>query len=202
MHDDPWGWGRAIESSRQGSRTSSRTFIRAVRTPSQGRSADHMINFLSHVRLTGPLPVRNPDNPRDLALSLALYLCFVLMASAFDNGLRRSVASVPLKYSIAAASEHSGVYVASNILRDEPTDSTSRWSGASQIPHVKQWVTLRLDDLAILSLVPFIPFFSPVDDVLRADRIAEGITFGKVRYFLDLDRFPIFAGFKRRGMCA
>ena len=123
----------------------------------QGRSADHMINFSSHVRPTGPLPVRNPDNPRDLALSFALYLCFVLMASAFDNGLRRSVASVPLKYSIAAASEHSGVYVASNILRDEPADSTSRWSGASQIPHVKQWVTLRLDDLAILSLVPFHP---------------------------------------------
>ena len=116
-----------------------------------------MINFLSHMRPTGPLPVRNPDNPRDLALSLALYFCFVLMASAFDNGLRRSVASVPLKYSIAAASEHSGVYVASNILRDEPADSTSRWSGASQIPHVKQWVTLRLDDLAILSLVPFHP---------------------------------------------
>ena len=64
------------------------------------------------------------------------------------------MASVPLKYSIAAASEHSGVYVASNILRDEPADSTSRWSGASQIPHVKQWVTLRLDNLVVLSLVP------------------------------------------------
>lgn len=64
------------------------------------------------------------------------------------------MASVSLKYSIAAASEHSGVYVASNILRDEPADSTSRWSGASQIPHVKQWVTLRLDKLAVLSLVP------------------------------------------------
>lgn len=61
--------------------------------------------------------------------------------------------SVPLKYSIAAASEHSGVYVASNILRDEPADSTSRWSGASQIPHVKQWITLRLDKLAVLSSV-------------------------------------------------
>ena len=78
------------------------------------------------------------------------------MASAFDNGIRWSTTSVLLKYSIAAASEHSGVYVASNILRDEPADSTSRWSGASQIPHVKQWVTLRLDKLAILSLVLFL----------------------------------------------
>ena len=77
------------------------------------------------------------------------------MTSAFDNGLRRSVAPEPLKYSIAAASEHSGVYAASNILLDEPADSTSRWSGASQIPHVKQWITLRLDNLAVLSLVPF-----------------------------------------------
>lgn len=64
------------------------------------------------------------------------------------------MAPVPLKYSIAAASEHSGVYVASNILRDEPADSTSRWSGASQMPHVKQWVTLRLDNLAVLSSAP------------------------------------------------
>ena len=100
------------------------------------------------------------------------------MASAFDNDTRRSMASVPLKYSIAAASEHSGVYVASNILRDEPADSTSRWSGASQIPHVKQWVTLRLDKLAVLSLVLLL---SPTADTFRADRVAESITFGKVR---------------------
>ena len=100
------------------------------------------------------------------------------MASAFDNGIRRSMASVPLKYSIAAASEHSGAYVASNILRDEPADSTSRWSGASQIPHVKQWITLRLDKLAVLSLVLFL---SPTGDTFRADRVAESITFGKVR---------------------
>ena len=96
------------------------------------------------------------------SLSLILWSCCVLMASAFDNGIRRSAASVLLKYSIAAASEHSGVYVASNILRDEPADSTSRWSGASQIPHVKQWVTLRLDKLAILSLVLLLSMIRPV----------------------------------------
>jgi hypothetical protein len=101
------------------------------------------------------------------------------MASAFDDTLRRSVASVPLRYSIAAASEHSGLYVASNILRDEPTDSTSRWSGASQTPHVKQWVTLRLDDLVILSSVP--PLSFPLSLTIHADRLAESITFGKVR---------------------
>ena len=83
------------------------------------------------------------------------------MASAFDNTLRQSVASVPLKYSVAAASEHSGAYVASNILRDEPADSTSRWSGASQIPHVKQWVTLRLDNLVVLSSVHLVLISRP-----------------------------------------
>lgn len=60
-----------------------------------------------------------------------------------------------LKYTIAAASEHSGSYVAENITRDEPTEQTSRWSGAYQAPTVKQWITLKLDSLAIVSSVHF-----------------------------------------------
>jgi hypothetical protein len=58
-----------------------------------------------------------------------------------------------LKYTIAGASQHSGSYVAENIMKDEPTDQTSRWSGAEQAPTVKQWITLKLDSLAIVSSV-------------------------------------------------
>lgn len=127
-------------------------------TVSGGRDPDFEIPNLkvglsSHVQRPRTIsPFRNPHNRR--SPSLTIRLCCAPMAPVFDNGIHRSMTSVPLKYTIAAASEHSGVYVASNILRDEPTDSTSRWSGASQIPHVKQWVTLRLDNLAVLSLVP------------------------------------------------
>ena len=60
-----------------------------------------------------------------------------------------------LTYTIAGASEHSGTYVAENILKDEPAEQTSRWSGAYQAPTVKQWITLKLDCLAIVSSVPF-----------------------------------------------
>lgn len=104
------------------------------------------------MRLPRTSPAPKPAHPPTIIVS-HLFVALRLMVSVFDNGIRRSMASVPLKYSIAAASEHSGVYIASNILRDEPADSTSRWSGASQIPHVKQWVTLRLDKLAVLSSV-------------------------------------------------
>lgn len=129
-------------------------------------------------RATIALPLRNPHTSRR-SPPLHSVVC-LLMASVFDHTLRRPVASVPLKYSIAAASEHSGAYVASNILRDEPADSTSRWSGASQIPHVKQWVTLRLDNLVVLSSVSTYLLFI----VSIADRCIESITFGKVRDLL------------------
>lgn len=94
-----------------------------------------------------------------------------------------------LKYTIAAASEHSGSYVADNITRDEPTDQTSRWSGAYQAPTVKQWITLKLDSLAIVSSV----YFSPLRSGLLLTTRVESITFGKVRshqyvWFLPLTR--------------
>jgi hypothetical protein len=160
--------------------------------------AIEMMEVSSHVRQPRTSPAPKPTHSRRSLLSLALLSYRIVMASALDNGLRRSVPSVPLKYSIAAASEHSGVYVAPNILRDEPADSTSRWSGASQIPHVKQWVTLRLDNLAVLSLVPFIPLPLPsLGESFRADRVTESITFGKVRDSFDRARFPKLATFRK-----
>ena len=59
--------------------------------------------------------------------------------------------TVPLVYRIAGCSEHSGKYVAENILEDKPLDQTSRWSSAYQSPDIKQWLLLRLQDVAVLS---------------------------------------------------
>lgn len=58
---------------------------------------------------------------------------------------------VPLVYRIAGCSEPSGKYVAENILEDNPLDQTSRWSSAYQSPDIKQWLLLRLQDVAVLS---------------------------------------------------
>ena len=59
--------------------------------------------------------------------------------------------STSLKYTIAGCSEHSGRYVAENIMVDNPQDQSSRWSGAHQTSVVPQWLLLRLESLAILS---------------------------------------------------
>jgi muskelin len=59
--------------------------------------------------------------------------------------------SIPLVYTIAGCSEHSGRYEASNILVDRPMEQASRWSGAHQMPNAKQWMLLRLEKLTILS---------------------------------------------------
>ena len=57
--------------------------------------------------------------------------------------------SIPLVYTIAGCSEHSGSYEASNILVDRPMDQASRWSGTHQMPN-KQWMLLRLEKLSVL----------------------------------------------------
>ena len=57
----------------------------------------------------------------------------------------------PIPYTISGCSEHSGHYVAENILVDRPQDQSSRWSGAQQPPSVKQWILLRLESLGIVS---------------------------------------------------
>lgn len=54
-------------------------------------------------------------------------------------------------YGIAGSSEHSGAYVAENILVDRPRDQTSRWSGAIAASNTKQWIRLRLNQICVLS---------------------------------------------------
>ncbi|KAF8134289.1 Muskelin N-terminus-domain-containing protein [Boletus edulis] len=80
----------------------------------------------------------------------------------------------PIPYSIAGCSEHSGHYVAENILVDRPQDQSSRWSGAQQPPSMKQWILLRLETLAI----------------------AKSITFGKFqrKHPCNMKEFKIYAG--------
>ncbi|KAH9944718.1 Muskelin N-terminus-domain-containing protein [Amylocystis lapponica] len=86
-----------------------------------------------------------------------------------------------LKFSIAGSSEHSGRYVAENILVDSPLDQASRWSGAYQSPNVRQWMLLRLDDPCVL----------------------KSITFGKVRVLphpCNMKEFKIFMGLTEDNM--
>lgn len=59
---------------------------------------------------------------------------------------------VALSYSIEGCSEHSGRYVAENIMVNNPQDQSSRWSGAYQTTNAKQWMLLRLDSPAVLSM--------------------------------------------------
>lgn len=59
--------------------------------------------------------------------------------------------TIPLIYTIAGCSEHSGRYNPENIMVDNPQDQNSRWSGAYQAFNSKQWVLLRLDQLCLLS---------------------------------------------------
>ncbi|EKM54709.1 uncharacterized protein PHACADRAFT_258727 [Phanerochaete carnosa HHB-10118-sp] len=59
--------------------------------------------------------------------------------------------TVQLTYTIASGTEHSGRYVADNILHDNPLDQSSRWSGAAQSSNVQQYLLLRLDSPAVLS---------------------------------------------------
>ncbi|KAK0210441.1 Muskelin N-terminus-domain-containing protein, partial [Desarmillaria ectypa] len=59
-----------------------------------------------------------------------------------------------LLYSIAQGSPHSGQYAPENILVDNPSDQSSRWSGASH-GATKQWILLRLHSLAVVKSITF-----------------------------------------------
>jgi hypothetical protein len=75
-------------------------------------------------------------------------------ASAVGDSIRPLMHVPPptkLTYTIEGCSEHSGHYVAQNILVDAPTDHFSRWSGIHQVPSVKQWILLKLESLSVLS---------------------------------------------------
>ncbi|KAI0335160.1 hypothetical protein GY45DRAFT_1317686 [Cubamyces sp. BRFM 1775] len=68
-------------------------------------------------------------------------------------------AIVTVGYEIAGSSEHSGEYVAENILVDRPKDHSSRWSAAHAAPQSKQWIRLRLKDLCVLKSITFGKFY-------------------------------------------
>ncbi|KAJ7187899.1 Muskelin N-terminus-domain-containing protein [Mycena filopes] len=65
-------------------------------------------------------------------------------------------AAVPLSYSIAASTPHSGPYRVENILVDNPTEQASRWSGGP-VPETgtPQWLLLQLDTLAVVQTITF-----------------------------------------------
>ncbi|KAI0373966.1 hypothetical protein BV20DRAFT_936559 [Pilatotrama ljubarskyi] len=66
---------------------------------------------------------------------------------------------VSVEYEIAGSSEHSGEYVAENILVDRPRDHSSRWSAANTAPNTKQWIRLRLKQLCVLKSITFGKFY-------------------------------------------
>ncbi|KAH7925639.1 hypothetical protein BV22DRAFT_1119428 [Leucogyrophana mollusca] len=73
--------------------------------------------------------------------------------------LSRSSPTVPIPYTIAGCSEHSGKYVAENIMVDAPMDQASRWSGAQQVPGAgggaKQWMLLKLEEQSVVKSITF-----------------------------------------------
>ncbi|OSD06938.1 hypothetical protein PYCCODRAFT_1359801 [Trametes coccinea BRFM310] len=64
-----------------------------------------------------------------------------------------------VEYEIAGSSEHSGEYVAENILADRPRDHSSRWSAAFAAPPMKQWIRLRLKKMSVLKSITFGKFY-------------------------------------------
>ncbi|KAF8971232.1 Muskelin N-terminus-domain-containing protein [Flammula alnicola] len=68
--------------------------------------------------------------------------------------------SVPLTYTIASSTPHSGKYGPENIIVDKPQDQASRWSGAFQ-GNANQWIMLRLESLAVLKMITFGKFSKP-----------------------------------------
>ncbi|KAL6298386.1 Muskelin N-terminus-domain-containing protein [Sparassis latifolia] len=84
--------------------------------------------------------------------------------------------TITLPFSIAGCSEHSGRYVAENILVDKPSDQASRWSGAHQSPNVKQWILLRLDGLSILKSITFGKFHKPHPCNMKEFKVYVGLT--------------------------
>ncbi|KAF8907826.1 Muskelin N-terminus-domain-containing protein [Gymnopilus junonius] len=62
---------------------------------------------------------------------------------------------VPLTYTIASSTPHSGNYGPDNIMKDRPLEPSSRWSGAFQGNAHQQWIILRLESLAVLKTITF-----------------------------------------------
>lgn len=79
----------------------------------------------------------------------------------------------PVAYTIAGSSEHSGKYVAENILEDNPEEQSSRWSGAG---NAKQWMLLKTNELCVLSQLFLTRFDTSLLTCLREYNIWEGMS--------------------------
>ncbi|CAL1706336.1 unnamed protein product [Somion occarium] len=84
--------------------------------------------------------------------------------------------TVPITYSIAGCSEHSGKYVAENIRVDKPLDQSSRWSGAYQAGNVKQWMLLKTEELCVLKSVTFGKFHRAHPCNMKEFKLLVGLT--------------------------
>ncbi|PFH53700.1 hypothetical protein AMATHDRAFT_934 [Amanita thiersii Skay4041] len=99
-----------------------------------------------------------------------------------SSGLSQLIATsdaVNLSYSIAASTPHSGQYGPENILVDNPTDHTSRWSSAYQgiaYQGVSQWILLRLESLSVLQAITFGKFMKAHPCNLKDYRVFVGTT--------------------------
>ncbi|KAJ3555993.1 hypothetical protein NP233_g12079 [Leucocoprinus birnbaumii] len=84
--------------------------------------------------------------------------------------------SVPLPYTVALSTPHSGKYGPEHILLDKPQDQSSRWSGAYQGNNSKQWILLKLDQLSILKTLTFGKFSKPHPCNMKDFKVYVGIT--------------------------
>lgn len=87
--------------------------------------------------------------------------------------------SVPLTYTVAQSTPHSGKYGPEHILADKPSDQASRWSGAYQGNNAKQWILLKLDQMSILSAWALLA----LGELLNVSQLLETIVFGKVSIY-------------------
>ncbi|KAJ2926627.1 hypothetical protein H1R20_g10465, partial [Candolleomyces eurysporus] len=82
---------------------------------------------------------------------------------------------VPLTYTIAASTPHSGKYAPENILVESPGEQQSRWSGAYQ-GNAKQWILLRLESPSVLTKITFGKFNKPHPCNAKEFKIYVGLT--------------------------
>jgi len=82
--------------------------------------------------------------------------------------------SVPLPYTVAKSTPHSGKYGPELILLDKPHDQSSRWSGAYQGNNSKQWILLKLDQMSVLSMPTWIMPVEWLTHLVRNSKLWKG----------------------------
>uniref|UniRef100_A0A8H7Y6Q3 Muskelin N-terminal domain-containing protein n=1 Tax=Psilocybe cubensis TaxID=181762 RepID=A0A8H7Y6Q3_PSICU len=82
---------------------------------------------------------------------------------------------VPLKYTIASSTPHSGKYGPEHIIQDKPLDQASRWSGAFQ-GNTNQWIILRLESLVVLKTITFGKYCKPHPCNMKEFKVFVGLS--------------------------